>query len=456
MTESPGATALLRSPTLVVAGDDVTGVPLPSWVVPALRNAGAIDGTRVSNVGFVWGPDRLLVILPKAYAAEDARARLADDPEWALSQAFLLIRLLARCRRDGRFRALRSVREAWIERAPSTGADVVGALEAALMLRADFLERGLYWERSPLYRANDPSNPVDWPRTLRSRPPLLDENGVVWFDTVHRARARDPRDPVHRLHAWAVANVLALTGESPLSPRGPFLTASERDTVAANPGRYVDALLARTYRDRGRHLLRLIGAWTRRSPDCRRARRTPRPRPPARPVVRERVGARPPRAPRQHRGVRVARFRPGPGHRRRPDSSRGKGAIVPKVDIRRQSDLASRSSTSSTLRTRPSSPGRTGSAADHYKQVVYAQLLDLPVGSDLVNALLFPAVMPVRTVRVLGVHGWPTRLQRSRVVEAAVDFERVVRAWLGDASLDPEAIVADLRAQAEETEMEAA
>lgn len=436
--------AHLRTPIVLVAGDDVTEVAalLPNWGIDALREAGALNGNRVAHVGFVWGPDRLIVVLPKAYDSVEARAQLSSDPEWVLSQVFLLIRLLARCRRDGRFSSLDPIREPWIENAPPSGTDPAGALEAAIALRADFLERGLYWERGSLLRSNDPSNPIDWARTIRSGPPLLDGNNIIWFDTVHRARARNPRDPLHRLHAWSVAEVLALTGEPSLAPDRASLAPGELAAVSANPQRYVDALLTRTYRDRGRYLLRLIGAWLGVAP----AAAMPGTRPAAvlllarsfenvwEHVLRQLIDE----DPNSNHNLPSGKWMPAaPGDDPIPEGA-------PKYDILRREK--ERIYLLDAKDKRVKAPKRSGTLGDHYKQTIYAQLLDLPDEDALLNVLLFPTVLPKSVAKVLGVHQWP-QVRRSRVVEVAVDFERVVRAWLGDESFSAHEFLSELREQ---------
>jgi hypothetical protein len=120
--------------------------------------------------------------------------------------------------------------------------------------------------------------------------------------------------------------------------------------------------------------------------------------------------------------------------------------ISPTLDIQRQDAAENITYILDAKDKRINDKGRTGSPGDHYKQIIYAQVLRLPEGSRLVNALLFPAILHGVTTALLGTHKWTIPpISRSTVVEAALDFETVAQGWLGDALYNAGQTISELR-----------
>lgn len=411
----------------------VVGDPIPIGTIPAaergrLAEAGFIQSGRFAATGFGRFDGQLVVALPKAYAggvpaAETVRA----------TAAMLLVRVL---------------RKALAEKVGGTvvpadeplfvtfGLDAPGALqsiEAAALLRQDFLREGLYWNRRPERTTGRLSAPVDWTRTVRQRAPALTLDGPVFFEMVHRVRLRDANDDLHRLHATVLRRVLSETGEAHRLPPFRPLEPAEITALDRNPQRVLSTILARTYRDRGRRLVRLIGVWLRVN---RLNVETTAARPyllsaPGFHVVWQQMLAHVLHEPGQDAGFDGGRWlavggTDAPGIR--PEADAVRRIEHPAGPIRFVFDAKDK---------RVRAPKRSGSEADHYKQAVYG-LLAAAGRERVVNVLLFPEVGRPEPARLLGVHDWVwprlRRLPETRVYEVAVDYERLAREWVGSRS----------------------
>ena len=84
-----------------------------------------------------------------------------------------------------------------------------------------------------------------------------------------------------------------------------------------------------------------------------------------------------------------------------------------------------------------------GSNGDHYKQIIYRQLLAAPMDSKVVNILAFPSLGQKSLFAIRGCHHWK-EIQGSRVFEVTVDYDLAVKRWLGETSLNVKAEVAAL------------
>ncbi|MEI6424782.1 MAG: hypothetical protein WCP55_21375, partial [Lentisphaerota bacterium] len=72
---------------------------------------------------------------------------------------------------------------------------------------------------------------------------------------------------------------------------------------------------------------------------------------------------------------------------------------------------------------------------DHYKQTIYRQLLTSPRGSKVFNILAFPGIGQKALFAIRGVHHWE-EIPGSRVFEVTVDYEKAIKRWLREISLD--------------------
>jgi hypothetical protein len=76
-----------------------------------------------------------------------------------------------------------------------------------------------------------------------------------------------------------------------------------------------------------------------------------------------------------------------------------------------------------------------GSNGDHYKQIIYRQLLTVPVDSKVVNILAFPNLGQRKLFAIRGCHYWK-EIEDSRVFEVTVDYDLSVKHWLRESPLD--------------------
>ena len=418
-----------------VVGDplDFDAVPAEEW--GRLAEAGFTRSGKWAATGFARVEGRLVVALPKAYV------RHLPETEAARTQAaMLLVRVLLRAHREHVSGKLLPGDEPLV----TFGLDAPGtlqAVEAGLLLRQDFRQNGLYWTRGSRLRTNTPGAPIDWSRTMARFAPALTRDGPVFFETVHRVRARDADDPAHRLHAAVLRRVLVETGEEASVPPTRPLAPGELAGLARSPRGLIGRLLARTYRDRGRRLLQLVGAYL----DANRldvAATAARPFLLAAPqfeVVWERmlqdVLHDPAEALVVGRGLWTS------------SAGATQPGIGPRADVVRlwtQTTPAQRFVFDAKDK-RVKQNGPSGSEGDHYKQTLYGLLAARP-GEVVTNVLLFPDVGSGHLVRPLGAHSWPSLvdLPQTQVFEVGVDYERLARLWVGADTLDPAVLFAEV------------
>jgi hypothetical protein len=131
-----------------------------------------------------------------------------------------------------------------------------------------------------------------------------------------------------------------------------------------------------------------------------------------------------------------------------PDASADKG-IEPKFDIRLASGDADVLVDAKDYRLLNGSKWRDGAAGDHYKQIIYRQLLTAPKDSNVVNILAFPSVGQKSLFAIRGCHHWK-EISSSRVFEVTVDYDLAVKRWLRETSLDIREEMSNLLKQLQE------
>lgn len=261
---------------------------------------------------------------------------------------------------------------------------------------------------------------------------------------------RDADDPTHRLHAAVLRRVLAETGEQAQVPPTRHLSSGEIVELTRNPRGRIARLLGQTYRDRGRRLLQLVGAWLKAN-RLDVAATASRPFLLAAPhfeVVWERMLATLLHDPAEARVVGQGRWTPAVGA--------PKPGIAPQADaVRLWTQTAPRQRFVFDAKDkRIKQGGPSGSEADHYKQALYG-LLAARAGDTVTNVLLFPDLGSERLVSPLGVHSWPalTDLLQTQVFEVGVDYERIAQAWVGASSIDLALILGNIAVSIEATRL---
>jgi hypothetical protein len=76
-----------------------------------------------------------------------------------------------------------------------------------------------------------------------------------------------------------------------------------------------------------------------------------------------------------------------------------------------------------------------GSNGDHYKQIIYSQLLTESKDAIVFNILAFPSLGQKSLFAIRGCHHWK-EIKGSRVFEVTVDYDLAMKCWLREISVD--------------------
>jgi hypothetical protein len=397
-----------------------------------------LDG---SEVGFVRDAGRLHGFLPKVYAR--VLDRVTADPLYRSTRFALLARLLATYRRNTTASAIQGgVRESSPTAEWEGDVGFLDKLDAAAQLRSDFLAYGPYYVKATIHSAAPAQGVIDWSRTLRRSTALVDGANAYYMNPVYRARQHDPRDFFHRMQLSVVAEAMRLLGDEAHVPEGRGLDENELRSLRERPSDVLGRLSATTFRDRGRSLLRTIAQYlelTSWKPSLAQSESTEFT------ITRqfEYVWEAMLRALFQNpSGALLSQLSQGDWYdaRRRAQS----GGIRPRSDFGRLLDGPTRKVfLLFDAKDKPISDAgrRSASEGDHYKQIVYRQLVRNGPPATVYNILCLPQLSSgqAEVFEVLGRHswdGWP----ESYVWEVGIDFETAASAYLRDATWDAEGI----------------
>jgi hypothetical protein len=417
----------------VVAGDSREDVEKDCGKVAwrSLADNGFVDRTSVGCVGFRREIDAnsLLVVLPKAFNSPEARGRLRE-PAYGREQIYRLIRVFRKVRRETGFSLAGGNTNQILDRELSATDPVLDSFDAAIRLRRDYRENGLYVRKSNRQIMNKLNLPVNWSRTISRSTAILNERDVLFDDTVHYSRKRDMSHALCLLHIACLKEIFALTGERSDFEGSDALYGNIIRRVSSKPRKYLRDLSASTFDERGRFLISAIRSFLSESrllsADCQ---------------VREELLS----YTKDFEDIweRVLRDLLAPGLTKRtlpagawyawPDASASKG-MQPVFDIRMETGDADILMDAKDYRLLNASKWQ-GSNGDHYKQVVYRQLLASPHDSKVVNILAFPRLGQKSLFAVRGCHEW-REIQGSRVFEVTVDYDLAVKCWLRETSFD--------------------
>lgn len=436
--------AVMRIPSrleFVVAGDSRESIESEcgQTVWRRLADNGFVERTSVSCVGFhrEIEASSLLVVLPKAFNAPGARVRLSE-PGYKREQIYRLIRLFKKVRRETQFSLTGGNTNETSGREMRSTDPVLDSFDAALRLRRDYLENGLYIRKSTLQTINKHNLPVNWPRTIRQANALLSEQGVLFDNTVHHFRKRDMSHPLCLLHIACLKEIFALTGERSDLEVCEALDGNTLRRLKAKPRSYLRALRASTFDERGRFLINTISAFLSESGllDAHHQVReqllcyTKDFEDIWEQVLRDLIAP----------GLTKRTLPAGEWHRW-PDASANKG-MQPEFDIRLESATTEMLVDAKDYRILNGSKWQ-GSNGDHYKQIIYRQLLVTPKDSKVINILAFPSLGQKSLFAIRGCHHWK-EIEGSHVFEVTVDYDLAIRYWLRETTLDVKTEIATL------------
>ena len=275
---------------------------------------------------------------------------------------------------------------------------------------------------------------VDWAATIRRIPPLIDENSILFLNTIHRKRTKDPANLFFQLHAYILRDIFKRTGENYFLGDLPVPDDATLKPILNRPLPYLRAFRRGIFSDRGRMLLACMEAYlgTRslqvgrpsQSDDCLSYTSSFE-------NIWEFILAR--------------IFQPGaePKYKLAP----GKWVSWPdrkkEVGIKPEADLLVRDPEITIVDAKdyrifngsPLLGSRLGGAGDHYKQVIYRTLMASGNSPATVNILAFPSLDQKSLFQLNGCHHWPS-IPQSPVFEVCVDYDKAIKHWLGDTRLN--------------------
>jgi hypothetical protein len=397
----------------------------------SLADNGFIERSSVCCVGFhrEIEANSLLVVLPKAFNSPGARGRL-KEPAYEREQIYRLVRIFKKIRRETRFSLAGGNTNQVLDREFSATDPVLDSFDAALRLRRDYRENGLYIRKSMRQTLNNPHLPVNWSRTVSGSTAMLSGGEVFFNNTAHHARKRDLSHPLCLLHIACLKEIFALTGERSDFGAAEALDAHTFRRLKAKPRGYLRDLRASTFDERGRFLISAINSFLSESSLLSTNRQ-----------VREELMS----FTKDFEDIweQVLRDLMAPGLTKRtlpvgewygwPAISADKG-MQPKVDIRLESGDSDILVDAKDYRLLNGSKWQ-GSNGDHYKQIIYRQLLATADDSKVINILAFPSLGQKSLFAIRGCHSWK-EIQGSRVFEVTVDYDLAVKRWLRESSLD--------------------
>jgi hypothetical protein len=432
----------------VIAGDtkEVVENKCGKDVWRFLADNGFIERKSVSCVGFRRNIDdnSLLVILPKAFGTPENRERL-DDPSYEREQIYRLIRVFRKIRRETLLTLDSSPTNKVLGTETFPIDPVLDAFDAALRLRHDFRERGGYFKKSAGFVANALNLPVDWSRTLQRGAMLLDSTSVFFSDTVHHTRRRDTYHPLSLLHVACLKEIFLLTNEKNDLTDLEALDPKEFQKVKNRPKEHLRKIRAMTFDERGRFLLAAISSYLGQSslnymPEEKRDELLCFSRDFE--DIWERV-LRDLIAPNlENRTLPPGKWHGWLGH----EPQKG---IQPEFDIRISNDFSDVLIDAKDYRILNGSKNKQGSTGDHYKQIIYRQLLDKSTEGDVVNILAFPRLGQKNLFEIRGCHHWE-EIPSSCVFEVNVDYDLAIKRWLGETHLVVDLEMAKLLTQLRE------
>ena len=244
--------------------------------------------------------------------------------------------------------------------------------------------------------------------------------------------------PLCLLHIACLKEIFALAGERSDLEGAESLDGNAFRRVKAKPRSYLRELRASTFDERGRFLISAISSFLSESSLLSAERE-----------VREELLS----YTKDFEDIweQVLRDLMAPGLSKRtlpagewygwPEASAKKG-MQPEFDIRLVSGDADVLVDAKDYRLLNGSKWQ-GANGDHYKQIIYRQLLATPKDSKVVNILAFPSLGQKTLFAIRGCHHWK-EIDGSRVFEVTVDYDLAVKRWLRETSLDIHAEMAAL------------
>ena len=418
---------------VVVAGQKCEEIPLGIW--RTLACLGYVEHKSISSVGFCRGDDgSLIVVLPKAFTQPMARQRIDVDANYKREQVFRLIRVFRQILDDKAF-AQSHVDSTRVRGAQGRSVDpVLDVVEAAVRLRADYRRQGRWLPKASVKARNRHSHPVDWSATIKRIQALTDEESIIFPDTIHHRRTRNPNDLFSLIHAYTLRQIFVRTGEKHLLTDLPVPDEAALKPILIRPLSYFRAFRREIFSDRGRMLLACIEAYfgTRtlhigrpsQADDCLSYTSSFE-------NIWEFILGQ------IFRPNAESKCRLAPGEWLSWPSQTTTVGITPEADLLvKQPEITIVDAKDYRIfNGSPLLGSRLGFPGDHYKQIIYRTLMASGDSPATANILAFPSLDQKLLFQLNGCHYWPG-IKNSPVFEVCVDYDKAIKHWLGDDRLD--------------------
>lgn len=405
----------------------------------SLADNGFVDRLSVSCVGFHRdiASNSLLVVFPKAFSSTISRERL-KNPDYLSEQIYRLIRVFRKIRRETSFNVQSEVSKKASSKETYLNDPVLDSFEAALRLRQEFNEYGIYVRKSSRLIDNCYSLPVNWPHTFRSKNVMLNGSEIFLNETVHHVRKSDLSHPLCLLHISCLKEIFSLTGERRDLNQFEALDEKTFKKLKTNPRRYLRNLKTSIFDERGRSLISSIAAYLGESSLIVSSIK-----------IREELLS----FSKDFEDIweQVLRDLISPSLKNRtlpigrwyawPSSLHGKG-IQPEFDIRLTAENSEILIDAKDYRIFNGTKW-FGSSSDHYKQTIYRKLIVAPEGVSVINILAFPNLGQRKLFAIRGCHHWE-EIPESKIFEITVDFDLAMKGWLKETSINIRQELVDL------------
>jgi hypothetical protein len=409
-----------------VAGDNKDKIN-DSRLWSVLSDEGFNNGTSLSKVGFCkdFESNKLVAILPKAFAKDSAREKLKDQ-SYALEQFWRLIRILRKY-----YKSTFSIEDNWLNsNLRQTKDPVLDSFEGAYKLRADYLKNGLYFSKTSTSAKNRWELPVDWHRTLSRNPPLLQRNQFFFTETVHRKGTRDKSDLLLRLQIACLNEIFENSGEARIFSENE-MSKSELLRVKRRAKAHLRTIRGRVYTDRGRQLLAFLSAYLgigrldssklkQRNDLLRYSKNFEN--------IWEHILRSTLSNSKKAEPLVEGKWFDYDKSAKKFTGGKDKG-IKPEVDFKLGEPTQALIDGKDYQIFNGTSSFRKGS--DHYKQIIYRKLVKPDYPDEFLNVLMFPSIDQGTLFEIQGFHEWK-EIKDSRVFAVTVDYDRITKHWLGE------------------------
>ena len=427
--------------SVVVSGDTKSQIDLNYGpeVWRSLADNGFADRKSIGSVGFCRDieANKLVAVLPKAYSSEAGRSSLTFLDQ-VRGHVFRLIRVFNKIARETNYKTGLIDSNSFDDLLEASSDPVLDSLEAAINLRNEFRNNGLYFRKKRDSLISKGNLPINWQKTMNRYSPHLQGGEIFYSSTVHNARRKNLKHPLSDLHIACLKEILSLVGDkNSLALPESSIDASKLNLK--NPKIYLRDIANDVFDERGQKLKKLISVYL-GAGRLKEAKVSERNKLLAYTADFEDIWEHILRHLFANKGS--SRKMPTGQWFTYPKASIEHQGITPEIDGAISSGDFEAFIDAKDYRVINRSR-YIGSQGDHYKQVIYRLLTQTSKPDNFFNILVFPGYGQSELFKIHGCHHWK-EIPNSRVFEIQVDYEIAVTRWLGESSFNIESKVAKL------------